>query len=78
MAIPEDLCDWGNWRHDRSDTKIGDITRKVTIGSLLWAVTRDVAGLTALVAGLTSSVQRTAIGSSTIAYEEVSTFVSRK
>lgn len=42
-------------------------TRHVTSSSLLGAVARDVASLTTLVAGLTSSVQRSAVGGRAVA-----------
>jgi len=67
VAIPEDLCDGSNRCHDRGGTKISDITRKVTIGSFLWTVARNVAGLTTLIASLASSVKGTTIGCSAIA-----------
>lgn len=61
----KDLCDRSNRGDDWSDTEI-DITAKVTIGSLLWAVTGDMASLATLVASLASSVERTTVRGSAI------------
>lgn len=71
VVISKDLCNWCDRCHDGSNTKISNITREVTIGSLLWAVTGDVTSLTALVASLASSVQRSTRGSSAVTYREV-------
>jgi len=54
------LCDRSNWC-DWGNTKIDSITREVTVGSLLWAVTGNMAGFSALVASLASNVERSSV-----------------
>lgn len=54
------------YRRDSRNSGDLDLGRDVTISVLLRAVARDVAGFTALIAGLTSSVERTTIWRSTV------------
>jgi len=63
----QDLCYRSNWCNYWSNTAEISFTRKVTVGSLLWAVTRDVTSFTALVASLASSVERSTVRSGAVA-----------
>jgi hypothetical protein len=58
----------GSNRSDRRRNAVDfDLSVDFTIGVLLRAVARDVAGLTALIARLAGRVERTAVGSSAVA-----------
>lgn len=61
-----DLCNGLDGGDHGGDSKVDGFSWEVTVGSLLWAVSRDVASLTALVAGLASSVERTTIWRSAV------------
>jgi len=64
----KDLCYRSDWCNYWSNTaEINSLTRKVTVGSFLWAVARDVTSFTALVASFASSVKRSTVRSCAIA-----------
>lgn len=64
------LCYWSNRSHGSLGSRDAvhiDLGSNLATGVLLRAVARNVAGFTALVASLASSVQRTTVGSSAVA-----------
>jgi len=57
VGDPEmDLCDGGNGRDRRANTKVDGFSTKITVSSLLRAVSGNVTSFTALIAGLANSV----------------------